>query len=244
MDRRSFFKTIMTTSLLTPVLLASKSIENELDLYLISDDPHTFLPTLLGEVGRLSQNNCRTFNFLDNHPQKAALIQSLTSQGWRHEENPKNADLTLSYSYLQQHALPSFTLVKNGRIQDIRSWKLLSLWEKMKGSGRKAYCLTTVSLRNRQADHYAGEKANLFRNGQQIGSLSLNKNTRYSVDVAKGKIIVEVHNHKARILDSCCHGRICLYSPPVWQKGERIICAPNRFLLTIEGGQGVDTIIG
>ena len=43
---------------------------------------------------------------------------------------------------------------------------------------------------------------------------------------------------------SCCRNKICVATAPVALAGERIICAPNHFLLEIEGTPFVDTVIG
>ncbi len=34
------------------------------------------------------------------------------------------------------------------------------------------------------------------------------------------------------------------FTPPVFLAGERIICAPNHFLLEIHGSHSIDTVIG
>ncbi|MGD8534841.1 MAG: NusG domain II-containing protein, partial [Candidatus Aminicenantes bacterium] len=44
--------------------------------------------------------------------------------------------------------------------------------------------------------------------------------------------------------EASCHQKICLSHPPVSQAGERVICAPNNFLLEIQGTGLVDTVIG
>jgi len=244
MDRRSFFKTIMSTSMLTPFLLASKPYKNDLELFLIAEDPDKFLPEILNEVDIFHNTEKRTFAFLDIHPQKSFLITTLESKGWQQVNNPSSAGITLSFSHLHHAARPSFTLVENGRIIDIRSQKLRSLWDKINRSGIKSTSLTTAAMNKENLSGCAGEKAAVYRNGKRIRVLPLNKDAQTSVAAPLGKITVAVKDGKARVIDSCCQGKICLYSPPVWRRGERIICAPNRFFLAIEGGQGVDTVIG
>lgn len=244
MDRRSFFKTIMTTSMLTPFLLASKSHKNELDLFLISDEPQAFLPEILNDLEMLQKTGTRTFAFLDPHPQMSSLIHSLGVNGWKPVNNPSTADITLSFSHLHHDARPSFTLVENGRIFDIRAKRLRSLWETINRSGMKSTSLTTAALNKKNISGYAGEKASVYRSGKRIEVLPLTKDSQTNFSVPLGKIIIAVKDGKARVIDSCCQGKICLYSPPVWRRGERIICAPNQFFLAIEGGHGVDTVIG
>jgi hypothetical protein len=226
MDRRSFFKTIMTTSMLTPFLLASKSLKNDLELFLISDEPQSFLPEILNELDTLRKIGTRTFAFLDTHPQMSSLKHSLEVYGWKHVNNTSSAGINLSFSHLHHSASPSFTLVENGRIFDIRAQRLRSLWEKINQNGETSYSLTTAAVNKENLSGCAGERAAIYLSGSKIGALPL------------------VKDGKARVIDSSCQGKICLYSPPVWRRGERIICAPNRFFLAIEGGRGVDTVIG
>jgi hypothetical protein len=244
MDRRSFFKTIMTSSMLTPFLLASKSHQNDLELFLISEDPERFLPEILNELKFFHKTETQTFSFLDTHPQKTYLTHALESKGWQQVNNPLSAGITLSFSHLHHIARPSFTLVENGRIIDIRSQKLRSLWDKINRSGVRSTSLTTAALNKENISGYAGAKAAVYRSGKRLGALPLNKDARTTISVPHGKITVAVKDGKARVADSCCKGKICLYSPPVWRRGERIICAPNQFFLAVEGGYGVDTVIG
>jgi len=244
MDRRSFFKTIMTTSMLTPFLLASKSHKNDLELFLISDEPQSFLPEIINELEMLRKTGTWTFAFLDTHPQMSSLKNSLDVYGWKHVNNPSSANITLSFSLLHHAARPSFTLVENGRIFDIRNQKLRSLWEKINRSGMKSTSLTTAALNKKNIPGYAGEKVSIYRSGKRTAVLSLTEDTQKTFSAPLGKITVAVKDGKARVIDSCCQGKICLYSPPVWRRGERIICAPNQFFLAIEGGHGVDTVIG
>lgn len=244
MDRRSFFKTIMTTSMLTPFLLASKFHQHDLEFFLISDEPQSFLPEILNELEMLQKTKTRTFTFLDTHPQMSSLIRSLGVAGWKHINDPFSADITLTFSHLHHEARPSFTLVENGRISDIRNQKLRFLWEKINRSGLKSASLTTAALNKINKSGYAGEKVSIYRSGKRIEVLPLTEDAQKAFSAPFGKITVAVKEGKARVIDSSCQGKICLYSPPVWRRGERIICAPNQFFLAIDGGHGVDTVIG
>ena len=59
MDRRDFFKTMLTTPLLTPLILSSKKTSHDLELYLIAEKPQLVLLTLLEEIQKqiLSRNS-------------------------------------------------------------------------------------------------------------------------------------------------------------------------------------------
>lgn len=230
--------------MLTPFLLASKSSKNDLELFLIAEDPERFLPEILNELEIFHTTENQTFAFLDIHPQKSILTQTLQSKSWQHVNNPSSAGITLSFNHIHHEARPSFTLVENGRIIDIRAQKLRTLWEKINRSGVRSTSMTTVAMNKENLPGYAGEKAAVYRKGKRIGALPLNKDAQTTISAPLGKITVAVKDGKAKVIDTCCQGKICLYSPPVWRRGDRIICAPNQFFLAVEGGRGVDTVIG
>ncbi len=244
MDRRNFFKTMLATPLLTPLILASKKSKNDLELYLIAEEPQTFILTLLEEVRKFSFSDGRKFCFLNPHPQEKALKKILLDRGWIPVEKPVEANLALSFSHLQDKAFPSFTLVKDGKIWDIRTRKLLSLWQEINRNHSPSSCLTIASFKSRPTDLLVGKYATVYNQGQQAETLSLGKDLTKSFQTRGGRITVLVRNGKAWISDSPCRHKICLYSPPVSLAGERIICAPNNFLLTVESRHSIDTVIG
>lgn len=49
---------------------------------------------------------------------------------------------------------------------------------------------------------------------------------------------IEVKDGSVRVLDSDCRLKVCRNSGSISQPGRTIICAPNRVVLTIEGGKG------
>jgi len=222
MDRRDFFKIMLATPVLTPIILSSKKTRNDLELFLISEKPHVFLPLLLQQIQEYSPNEGRTFTFLNPHP----------------------AHLTLSFSHLLNKALPSFTLVRKGRIGDIRSRKFYSLWQEMNENHEPSPCLTIATFTNKTAVQNVGEFVSIYRNGQKIRTISLEKNREQSFKTRGGRITAQIENGKVWVTESSCRHKICLYSPPVSLPGERIICAPNHFLLEIERSNSIDTVIG
>jgi len=244
MDRRDFFKTILAAPLLTPFIIASTNSKNGLELYLIAEEPQKLIPTLFEEVQKYSLSDISKFCFLNPHPQEKVLKKILLERGWAPVEKPDEASLALSFSHLQSEALPSFTLVKEGRIWDIRTRKLLSLWQEINRNHSPSSCLTIASLKSRSADFSVGKHVIIYNQGQQAEQLSLGKDLTKSFQTRGGRITVHVRNGKAWISDSPCHQKICLYSPPVSLAGERIICAPNNFLLTVERRRSIDTVIG
>lgn len=244
MDRRSFFKTIIGTPLLFPFLLTSKTTGSDIDLYIISDDPQLFILFILNELENYGPAYGGNFTFLNSHPHRKGFKRVLSHKGWRYVQEPSQADLTLSFSQLRHKAFPSFTLVRGGRIWDIRTWKLNSLWREMNENHKPSSWFTTASFRTRQSGLFSGEFVSIYKDGHKIEMISLEENITESFRTKEGKITVKVKDAKAWILDSSCRHKICIYSPPVSLAGERVICAPNHFLLEIEGAHSVDTAIG
>lgn len=246
MDRRSFFKTfsstLVTAPLLAPFVLASKKTHASRELFVISDEPQRYLPDMIRQAWGAAGDR---FYFLGSHPQAGPVAERLSSRGWISSETIQAADITLAFRPLQDEAQPSFTVVEKGRILDLRRSGLLQIWKEMSSGGEKSRLLTTVSFREEKPAGRMGKQAALYKNGRLIARLPLGKNTRKSLDTKNGLLTVTVENGTARVDHSGCRNKICVATPPVAFSGERIICAPNHFLLEIEGSSGgADTVIG
>ena len=244
MDRRNFVKVMLATPILTPLILSSKKTKNDLEVFLIAEQPHLFIPPLLEEILKYSPSEGRTFAFLNPHPDEKSLKGVLSKKGWQFIHEPALANLLFSFSHLQHKASPSFTLVKEGRIWDIRSQKLYAHWRDMNTNHEPSSCLTIASLKNNPADHSGGEFVSIYKNGRKVEILSLKQNTTQTFRAQDGKVTARIEDGKAWVLESSCRHKICLYSPPVSLAGERIVCAPNHFLLEIQRSGSIDTIIG
>lgn len=244
MERRDFFKKLIVTPLLTPLFLTVKKRKSDCEVHLITDDIQVFFPLILEELHSYVPNNGHSFALLNSHPQGNALKRILTNRGLTYVQKTGQADMTLSFSHLREKTLPSFTLIREGRIWDIRSRKLYSLWSEMNKNQLPSSCLTIASFKGRQSDPFSGEFVYVYQDGRKIEMISLGENVTKSYRVRRGKIILKVKNGKAWVSESPCRHKICLHSPPVSIAGERIICAPNHFLLEIKGSPYIDTSIG
>jgi hypothetical protein len=245
MDRRGFFKTIMTTSLLAPLLLASKKADNELELYLIADNPQDYISILLRELGRHTIFSERTYTFLTSHPHSDELSKILAAAGWSYEGVSHKAHMAISFSTLHGNARPSFTLVKEGRVIDIRSNKLRALWKEMNQPRPFSTCLTTASIRHSRKPLQQGTHVVVYQDGAKATVLSLDKESLQTFRAREGLITVKIAGGKAWVEEASCRNKICVHSQPVSLSGERIICAPNHFMISVVGNSGaVDTMIG
>lgn len=244
MDRRDFFKTIIVTPLITPWMLTSKSLKGTFQLYVISDSPQLFFPSLLQGLSEYGLTAGQTYSFLNSHPEGSELIRAFSHAGWKYLPGISRADFNLSFNHLRQKSSPSFTLIKDGKVWDIRSRKLSSLWKEINKHHASSSGLTTVCFKEKKDRIQPGRLASIYINGKEVESLPLKKNAVKSFRSGKGRITVTVQNGRAWVSDSACRHKICLSHPPVSQAGERVICAPNNFLLEIQGTGLVDTVIG
>jgi len=243
MDRRDFFRTVIVTPLLTPFLLASKSSTSD-EVLLISDKPQIILPVLLEELGKWKSLSGKTVTFSNEHPQKKVLIQTFERKGWVHVSPSSQSDLSLSFHLLQHPTPASFTLVSSGEILDIRSHRLRSLWQEINANQPLSSCLTSASLRTHPGTLAAGETVRIYRDGWRTDELSLKRDRVRSFQTRQGTITVRIQGGEVWIPESSCRHKICCLTPPISYAGERIVCAPNHFLVEICGPGRVDTVIG
>jgi hypothetical protein len=244
MDRRNFIKTVLSTSLLTPLLGQAKSAEPGLVLFLISNHPQDHLPAILGEVGVEPSFWANRFSFGNPHPSGEKIKHVLGRTGWRHASPASSTSLVLSFQLLHHSARPSFTLVRDGKIVDIRSRGLSHIWKQMNDSKPESSCLTIASLNGPRQPSAHGRTAAIYTDGKKRAVLALGKEQSKRYASACGEVVVGIEGGRAVVLASTCRHKICQSSPPASQAGERIICAPNRFLLEIEGPKLVDTVTG
>lgn len=243
MDRRSFFRTIFYTPLLPPFILNTRSSQKGFQFYVIADSPQAFLPTILLELQKCGMIHSHNFTLLNLHPEEKELKRVLSEEGWRLMPKSPQAALVLSFCHLRHQALPSFTFIREGKVWDIRSRKLYALWKEMNSHNPSSW-LTIASFNTRRVHTYQGTSASIYLEGQKVESISLEKTASRKLQTERGSINVVVENGKAWVSGSSCRHKICLFTPPVSLAGERIICAPNHFLLEIQGSRHIDTAIG
>jgi len=243
MDRRDFFKTIFAAPLLAPILLGSQSSAKD-ELFLISDSPETYLPSLLEALENHNKAFGRPYAVLNTHPLKTALSQALKTSGWTQAFPYQKADLTISFRPLQHPMPPSFTLVRAGKVLDIRTKELFSIWREMNEKRPPSSCLTIATLQTRQTSSAPGTFVRIYHNGQVVEEASLKKDRVQTFWAERGKVTVKIEQWKVFVPFSSCRHKICCSVPASSFAGDRIVCAPNHFLLEVQGPGSIDTIIG
>jgi hypothetical protein len=104
--------------------------------------------------------------------------------------------------------------------------------------------LTIASFCATRQPPVQGRTAAIYIDGKKRAALALGKNQTRRLDSPGGEVVVGIEGGRAAVLDSTCRHKICRSSFPASLAGERIVCAPNRFLLKIEGPRFVDTVTG
>jgi hypothetical protein len=244
MDRRDFIQKLITIPLLDPLLRISTGMTGDGELYLISEEPHTVLPRILRAMPFLQRNNRKRFAFLSPHPRQEGLRHILFRKGWVSSPSPDRAEMALSFSLLHNPVAPSFTYVKDGKIQDIRTPGLFHVWQDMIRAHKPSSCLTTASFFSHKIPLFSGKFAAVYREGKKVEALPLERPLVRSYRTRAGRILVRVQDRKVWVVESSCRNKICCSVPSVSLSGERIICAPNHFFLEIQGARSVDTTIG
>lgn len=244
MDRRDFLRTVFSASLLTPLLLEASGRSSDTLLYLIADSPQDFLPSILADLGNHGLVSGRSLSFLGPHPEKNRLTPALSSRGWQITPHLSFADAALSFRLLGKEATPSFTLVHDGLIRDIRAGSLAHLWKEMSRLSTLSRSLTVVSFKPRGLLQTKGSAVAVYAHGRLQTKISLKKNTIKTFSTANGRVLVGVADGAARIIESSCRHKICMAAQPASISGERIICAPNRIHLEIEGLRQLDMVTG
>jgi hypothetical protein len=244
MDRRRFCQTVFLLPFLAPYLNVSTQTKRGFDLQLISSYPHKLILPILEEFKSSIPFSRKNFAFLNPCPQERELKKALSQDRWSYVSYPSQADLVFNFLHLLKPAPSSFTLLKNDEVRDIRRKNLLSIWKEISGTHQPSSLLTVASFSKKRHRFPLGERASVYIDGMRAESLQLNKSYSKIFRTRRGNIEVVIENEMAKVVNSSCRHKICLNTPPASVEGDRIICAPNHFLLEIESRHSVDTIIG
>lgn len=244
MDRRDFLKTLVAASLASPLLTESKSFSLESTLYLISDSPELFLPALLKELTPRCGLNDKLFSLAPSFPAAKKFSRALQQSGWTLSSAASSSTISFSYRILDRPAFPSFTLIRGGKIQDIRRLNLFGLWKKMNSGLAPSSFLTIASFSTPAQLLRQGQRITIYASGKRVASYALDKDRAESIRTERGRLVISIESGQARVISSPCPHQICVATPPLLYAGERIICAPSHFLMEVEGPSLVDTVTG
>ncbi|MFQ6038991.1 MAG: NusG domain II-containing protein, partial [Candidatus Aminicenantales bacterium] len=96
--------------------------------------------------------------------------------------------------------------------------------------------------------HLAGDASGtgirVYREGRLLETLRLQEDREKSYRVRGGVIVLRIQLSQARIISASCRHQVCVSTAPISWSGERILCAPNHFMIAALGSSPVDTVIG
>jgi len=244
MDRRHFLKTICASSLLSPLFLSFRTVNNQAHLYLVSNRPQDYLHPLLQDIRKKGLIHGPYFSISDSSPPSLSIKKGLISKNWQYVHSPSQANILISFRKLYHPVKPSFALINQGEILDIRASSLLPLWLELNRHSPRSSLITIVSCRPKKLLFQPGNYVTVFQNGQLSEKIPLRKRISKQYRTKNGSISIQVDHYQASVVQSSCEHQICRLTPPISLAGERIICAPNHFLLEVAGSSLIDTVIG
>ncbi len=83
----------------------------------------------------------------------------------------------------------------------------------------------------------SAESFSIYLDGKQIADLSADEDTTFSLDARLGKILIEIKDGRARVVESSCPEKICVRTGFIGKVGQSIACVPNKLLIVAEGKQ-------
>jgi hypothetical protein len=244
MDRRDFLRWLLASPLAAPLLSTPRTEGANSALYLIADNPQDYLPAIVTELKKRGLVRETRFSLRGPHPFGGELRAALARIGWEYASGTPSPILTLTFQPLRQPVSPSFTVIRNGRVWDLRTGKLGKLWQNINGRSSLSACLTVAAFPEPAPFFSPGRSAAVFVDGKKRETLSLKVHQERRYKTLRGEVLIRVEGGKAEVLASSCRHKICQSSAPASLTGERIVCAPNHFLLAIDGPRFVDTVTG
>ncbi|MCD6595436.1 NusG domain II-containing protein [bacterium] len=79
------------------------------------------------------------------------------------------------------------------------------------------------------------ESFSIYLDGKKISRLSAGKDTTFSLDARLGKVIIEINDGRARVIESSCPEKICVRTGFIGKVGQSVACVPNKLLIVAEG---------
>jgi len=190
MDRRSFIKAVLSSSLAVPLAAASKAGPPSKALYVIGDAPQTLLPELLAEIGQGGRG--RTCAISENGPVSERVRTALAEKGWSFVPWSGKADVRVSLAFLRSACAPSFALIQNGRVVDIRARRLQGLWREISLAGPRSSLLTVVAFPDAGPSPSGGSRAALYLDGKKKDILDLGRDASRTYESGGGFVTVAV----------------------------------------------------
>ncbi len=86
-----------------------------------------------------------------------------------------------------------------------------------------------------------GGEAVVFLDGEEYGRYPLEKDATVEVSLPDGRRnVLKIADGKADMTEATCPDKICVNHRPIGKTGESLICLPNRVVVEIQGGEGME----
>ena len=82
-----------------------------------------------------------------------------------------------------------------------------------------------------------GETCSIEVDGKLTHFLKLSDNQDVLISGANGEILIRIKETKVRVLHSKCPEKICVYTGWIRNRGEFIVCVPNKVVVKINGAK-------
>lgn len=91
-----------------------------------------------------------------------------------------------------------------------------------------------------------GTYAVVYVNGEERARYILSEDTTFNFVTPDGASYntVEIKDGFVRVTEALCPDKVCVRNRAIGYSGQRIVCLPNRLVITIEGGENAPADIG
>lgn len=80
----------------------------------------------------------------------------------------------------------------------------------------------------------------IYTDGKEFGRYSIENNQTIEVSTDYGRNVVVIENNIVRVSETTCKDKVEINAGEISRGGQSLVCLPNRFVVTIEGGIQTD----
>ncbi len=135
--------------------------------------------------------------------------------------------------------ITNITLVKNGKIFDPRNSEFADVYAKLLKEKEGSYLISIAIEDSRTSLH---KRAVVEIDGKRVDEIDLSGSKIRTINTPGGEMVLEVKNGKIAVRKSTCQNKICVRTGFISHSHEKIICIPNKTVISIEGNPLVDAI--